>query len=83
MTVWNELLNTTFHNWTDVSTPESPQEHIRCEEYWIPRSLQKHIFAVFNTAQAPAVVTSHVKRVDGQTTFVTTDPIDGRKVEES
>lgn len=57
--VWENLLSASFYYYHDVSNLKKdadPKIFIRSKEYSIPDSLDEHIECIFNTVQAPPVI---------------------------
>lgn len=55
VSAWEELFETTFHDFQRLSPMEGSIDHfIRCEQYSLPVEIEEHISAVFNTVQIPA-----------------------------
>ena len=54
--VWESVLQTTFHIWTDTSDHQDEISHVYAESYSIPSHLEDHIASIFNTIQIPPVI---------------------------
>jgi len=55
---WEEMLHTTFYRHADTRSGSGTHHHHRCHSYSIPAHLKDHIAHIFNTVQAPPVMTA-------------------------
>ena len=54
---WNRLLNTTFYVWHDTHPSASSKTYHRADSYRLPHNIDPHVNAIFNTCQAPPILT--------------------------
>ena len=61
---WEEVLNTSFYEWSDLSVPKVKLTYTRAEEYSIPSTMREYITSIFYTSQAIPKMThkAHNKR---------------------
>ena len=60
--VWEVVLNTTFFEWELNKPPHPNVLYHRSLQYYVPKHLNQHVFAIFNTCQAPQTLT-HFSRI--------------------
>lgn len=62
LAVWENLLQTQFFVWDDSTVLNAEHKKvILAEEYSLPEHLAPHLSAVFNTCQAPPVISKHAQ----------------------
>lgn len=60
--VWEVVLNTTFFEWELNKSPHPNMLYHRSLQYYVPKHLNQHVSAIFNTCQAPQILT-HFSRL--------------------
>lgn len=55
---WEAMLQTTFYQHRDTSRSSAPHVYHRCSSYHLPSLLARHVQTIFNTVQAPPVMSS-------------------------
>lgn len=73
---WEKTFKTEFYTWEDREVVGQVSRHIRAETCQLPSFLVDHIAAVFNTCQAPPVISSHHVRKSSTSDFKTSFTID-------
>lgn len=71
--VWENLLDASFHYYHDESVINNgnPRVYMRSQEYSIPDTLAEHIECIFNTVQAPPLISKHYHVKDTTKKFKT------------